>query len=124
MFGVLADPVRRRLVELLAEGDRTAGELTATVIEEFGINQPAVSNQLRSLRDAGVVTDVREGRLRRYHLERKRLAEIDAWLKARHPFPAGALDALETEVARGKRDRRRRPAETPASARTGRERSA
>lgn len=79
-WDVLGDPVRRRLVELLADGSRTAGELTASATGEFGISQPAVSNHLRVLREAGVAVDLREGSRRRYSLVPGGLDEAAAWI--------------------------------------------
>jgi DNA-binding transcriptional ArsR family regulator len=79
-FDVLGDPVRRRLLELLADGERTAGELTAVVRAEFGISQPAVSQHLRSLREAGVVTVRAEGTRRVYAADPEPLREVDDWL--------------------------------------------
>ncbi|MGB3327935.1 MAG: metalloregulator ArsR/SmtB family transcription factor [Thermomicrobiales bacterium] len=102
----LGDPVRRRLVELLAQGDRTAGDLGAIVQAEFAISQPAVSQHLRTLREHGLVSATVDGRHRRYRLERQALAEVDTWLASlRSPWDS-PLDALATEIARGKRKRR------------------
>ncbi len=108
-FDILGDPVRRRLLELLADGEQAAGALTAVVQAEFGISQPAVSRHLRVLREAGFVRTRAEGTRRLYTSEPTALEEVDAWLDRvrRHWEPA--LDALATEVARGKRERRSRP---------------
>jgi DNA-binding transcriptional ArsR family regulator len=105
-FDVLGDPVRRRLLELLAEGERSAGSLTEVVRAEFGISQPAVSQHLRVLRESGFARVRPDGTRRLYAIEPTALAEADAWLDRvrRHWQPA--LDALATEVARGKRQRR------------------
>ncbi len=104
-FDVLADPVRRRLVELLAEGERTAGELTDAVVAEFGITQPAVSRQLRILRESGWAAATPDGRRRLYRIDPAGLREADAWLARYRTLWAGALDALDTEVRRGRRTR-------------------
>ena len=72
-FDVLGDPVRRRLVELLARRDRTSGDLTDVIRAEFGISQPAVSNHLRVLRDAGFAQSVPEGSRRVYSLNGARM---------------------------------------------------
>ena len=105
---LLGDPVRRHLIELLAQGDSTAGDLTAIVQAAFGISQPAVSQHLRVLRDNGLVSATAEGRTRRYHLERGKLAEAEQWLASlRSPWES-PLDALATEIARGKRNRQHR----------------
>ena len=105
-FDVLGDPVRRRLLELLAEGETSAGDLTAVVRAEFGISQPAVSMHLRVLRESGFASTRAEGARRIYALETGPLAEVDAWLAPFRAFWEQRLDALGTEVARGKRRRR------------------
>ena len=106
-FDVLGDPVRRRMMELLADGERAAGELGAVVQEEFGISQPAVSQHLRVLRDHGFATVRPQGTRRLYSVDPEPLAEIDAWLQRYRRFWAQRLDALDTELVRGRRDRRR-----------------
>jgi DNA-binding transcriptional ArsR family regulator len=102
-FDVLGDPVRRRLVELLAEGERTAGDLTERVQSEFGITQPAVSRHLRVLRDAGFATSEVQAQRRLYRLRPEPLAEVDAWLARYRSLWSQALDALDTELHRGRR---------------------
>lgn len=79
-FDVLGDPVRRRILELLADGEQSAGEVGAIVQEEFGITQPAVSQHLRVLRDNGLATVRAEGTRRLYAVDPAPLAEIDRWL--------------------------------------------
>ncbi|USQ82214.1 ArsR family transcriptional regulator [Ornithinimicrobium faecis] len=103
-------PIRRRLVELLAESDQTAGDLTSVIREEFGISQPAVSNHLRVLRDSGFAVAQREGSRQRYRLEAERLSEVDVWLHKHRARWTVAFDALETELHRGARQR---PTHTP-----------
>ena len=105
-FDVLGDPVRRRILELLASGELTSGDLTATVRDEFGISQPAVSQHLRVLREAGFATVRPEGARRLYAVNPEPLQHVDAWLDPFRAFWAPRLDALETEIARGKRQRR------------------
>src|SRR6476620_11400424 len=105
-FDVLGDPVRRCLLELLADGERSAGELTAVVQERFGISQPAVSQHLRVLRENGFATVRAEGTRRLYAVESAPLREVDAWLERFRGFWSRHLDALETELARGRRARR------------------
>lgn len=105
-FDVLGDPVRRRLLELLADGERPAGELTAVVREEFGISQPAVSQHLRVLRESGVARVRPEGTRRLYAVEPTALREVDVWLEPFRVFWEQRLDALGTELARGRRERR------------------
>lgn len=79
MFAALANPVRRRLLELLVDGPRTAGRLAA----EFELSRPAVSEHLAVLRRASLVREQPVGRERHYHLDAGPLSEVDAWL---HPF--------------------------------------
>jgi DNA-binding transcriptional ArsR family regulator len=104
-FDVLGDPVRRRLLELLAEGERTSGALTEVVTREFGISQPAVSQHLKVLRDSGFATVRVDGARRIYAVDPGPLQEVDAWLDRFRGFWSHHLDALATEIARGKRDR-------------------
>ena len=103
---VLGDPVRRRLLELLADGETAAGELGRVVQEEFGISQPAVSQHLRVLRESGFATVRPEGTRRLYAIDPAPLAEADAWFAAFRRFWQPRLDALGTELARGRRARR------------------
>jgi DNA-binding transcriptional ArsR family regulator len=105
-FDVLGDPVRRRILELLADGERSAGEVTALVQEEFGISQPGVSQHLRVLREHGFTTVRAEGTRRLYAVDPTPLREIDAWLERYRGFWSQHLDALGTELARGRRERR------------------
>ena len=107
-FDVLGDPVRRRVLELLAEGERPAGAVTEVVRAEFGISQPAVSQHLRVLREAGFATVRPEGARRLYAVNPAPLREVDAWLDPFRAFWAPRLDALATEIARGRRQRRLR----------------
>ncbi|OUC98576.1 ArsR/SmtB family transcription factor [Streptosporangium minutum] len=116
-FDVLGDPVRRRLLELLADGERSAGELGAVVQEEFGISQPGVSQHLRVLRDNGFATVRAEGTRRLYSVDPAPLREVDVWLERYRRFWTQRLDALGTELARGKRERRMRGGtDSPADA--------
>lgn len=101
-FDVLGHPVRRRILELLAEGEHTSGEVVAVIAAEFGISQPAVSMHLRVLRESGFASTRAEGARRIYALETRPLAEVDAWLAPFRTFWEQRLDALGTEVARGK----------------------
>jgi DNA-binding transcriptional ArsR family regulator len=107
-FDVLGDPVRRRILELLADGERPAGDVGRVVQEEFGISQPAVSQHLRVLRESGFATVRAEGARRLYAVEAAPLKEVDVWLDAFRRFWDQRLDALDTELARG-RHRRRTP---------------
>jgi DNA-binding transcriptional ArsR family regulator len=107
-FDVLGDPVRRRILELLGETERSSGDVVEVIGREFGIGQPAVSMQLRVLRESGFATVRAEGRRRVYALDTAPLAEVDAWLHPFRRFWEQRLDALETELRRGRRERRER----------------
>lgn len=108
-FDVLGDPVRRRILELLADGEATSGAVSAAIQEEFGISQPAVSQHLKVLREAGFATVRPDGVRRLYAVNPEPLREADAWLDRFRRFWAPRLDALETELARGRRERRGQP---------------
>ncbi|MFI6325963.1 ArsR/SmtB family transcription factor [Nonomuraea sp. NPDC050556] len=105
-FDVLGDPVRRRILELLAGGEQSSGELTAVIQREFGISQPAVSQHLRVLRESGFASVRAQGARRLYAVEAAPLQEVDMWLERFRGFWSQHLDALATELARGKRERR------------------
>ena len=105
-FDVLGDPVRRRILELLAAGELTSGAITRVVQSEFGITQPAVSQHLRVLRDSGFATVRPEGARRLYAVEPAPLREVDAWVGTFRSFWEQRMDSLETELARRKRERR------------------
>lgn len=90
----LADPTRRRIVELLADEERSAGEIAS----HFPTSRPGVSRHLRVLRDAGLVRVREDGQRRLYSLDPAPLAELNAWLENR-------LDALDTEIRRRRRTR-------------------
>ena len=107
-FDVLGDPVRRRILELLADGERTSGAVCGVIQAEFGISQPGVSAHLRVLREAGFATVRPEGARRLYAVNSEPLRDVDEWLDRFRRFWAPHLDALETELARGKRERRLR----------------
>ena len=107
-FDVLGDPVRRRILELLAQSERTSGQVVEVIASEFGITQSAVSQQLKILRESGFATVRAEGTRRVYAVDSQPLAEVDAWLAQFRRRWEPALDALATEIARGKRARKRR----------------
>lgn len=105
-FDVLGDPVRRRILELLAAGEQASGDIVEVVQREFGISQPAVSQHLKVLRESGFAT-VRPDRQRRiYAVDAAPLREVDQWLDRFRAFWDPKLEALATEIARGKRQRR------------------
>ena len=99
-FDVLGDPVRRRIMELLADGERASGEIVRVIADEFGLTQPAVSYQLRILRVNGFATVRPEAQRRIYALDPGSIAEIEAWLAPFRRNREHALGALESEVAR------------------------
>ena len=105
-FDVLGDPIRRRILELLADGELTSGAVAAVVQHEFGISQPAVSQHLKVLRDSGFATVRPEGTRRLYAVDGAPLREVGDWLDRFRGFWDQRLDSLATELARGKRDRR------------------
>ena len=105
-FDVLGDPVRRRILELLADGELPSGAIGDVVQGEFGISQPAVSQHLKVLRDSGFATVRPEGARRLYAVDAAPLQEVDAWLGHFRQFWEQRLDSLATELARGKRERR------------------
>jgi DNA-binding transcriptional ArsR family regulator len=105
-FEVLGDPVRRRILELIANGEQSSGTVSTAIQQEFGISQPAVSQHLRVLRDAGFATVRPDGTRRMYAVSPDALREVDTWLDRFRRNWTPHLDALVTEVARGKRERR------------------
>jgi DNA-binding transcriptional ArsR family regulator len=105
-FDVLGDPVRRRILELLAQGERSSGEVADLVGREFAISQPAVSQHLRVLRESGFATVRADAQRRLYSVDAAPFAEVDDWLDPFRAFWAPKLDALATEIARGNRKRR------------------
>jgi DNA-binding transcriptional ArsR family regulator len=105
-FDVLGDPVRRRILELLADGEQASGEVVATMRREFGLSQPAVSQHLRVLRDSGFVSVRAEAQRRVYALDAGPFEAVEDWLAPFRRFWDHKLDALATEVARGKKTRR------------------
>ena len=105
-FDVLGNPVRRRILELLAEGERTSGEIVEVVQREFGITQPAVSQHLKVLRESGFASVRPDGARRLYAVDASGLQELDTWLHRFRRMWEPRLEALATEVARGRRTRR------------------
>ena len=103
-FEVLRDPVRRRILELLVEEEHASGEVAAVIEREFAITQAAVSQHLKVLRDSGFATVRIAGARRIYAVDPEPLRDVDAWLDRFRRFWEPKLDALETEIARGKRN--------------------
>jgi DNA-binding transcriptional ArsR family regulator len=104
-FAALADPTRRKIVELLAERDRDAGELAAS----FPVSRPAVSRHLRVLKESGLVTVRPRAQRRVFSLDPRPLDELASWLDRYRSFWSQRLDALETELARSRRLRTQPP---------------
>ncbi|SIR82717.1 DNA-binding transcriptional regulator, ArsR family [Micromonospora avicenniae] len=107
-FDVLGDPVRRRILELLSEGETSAGDVCVVIQREFGISQPAVSQHLKVLRLNGFATVRPDGTRRLYAVDPRPLRDVDKWLDHFRRFWTPPLNALATELARGKRERRLR----------------
>jgi len=126
VFDALGDANRRRIVELLAAGESTAGDVVAAMQAETEISQPGVSQHLKVLREAGLASVRSDGTRRFYALDRGALGRAVGWLRSLAD-PLGSLaqplDALETEIARGRRSARVEHTEA-AERPTGDERSA
>lgn len=105
-FDVLGDPVRRRILELLADGEMSSGAVCDVIRGEFGISQPAVSQHLKVLRESGFATVRPDGARRLYEVKHEPLRDVDAWLDHFRRAWTPRLDALGTELARGKRQKR------------------
>ena len=108
-FDVLGDPVRRRILELLALDEHASGEVVEIIAAEFGISQAAVSQHLKVLRESGFAAVRAEGTRRVYAIDTAPLQEVDAWLDHFRGFWTHKLAALGTEIARGKKQRRELP---------------
>ncbi|MFC9981195.1 ArsR/SmtB family transcription factor [Gordonia sp. NPDC127522] len=117
-FDILGDPVRRRILELLSDGEQTSGAITEVIRFEFGLSQPGVSQHLRVLRDNGFASVRSEGTRRFYAVESGPLREVDEWLAGFRRFWDQRLDALETELARGRRAKRQPHDRDPSSAKS------
>jgi DNA-binding transcriptional ArsR family regulator len=106
-FDVLSDPVRRRALELMARREQASGEIVKVVEEEFGISQSAVSQHLRVLRDSGFATVRKEGAKRCYSINPAGFDDVEDWLNQLRHYWESRMEALATEVERGKRSRRK-----------------
>ncbi|MEX2247230.1 MAG: metalloregulator ArsR/SmtB family transcription factor [Dehalococcoidia bacterium] len=93
-FGALADPTRIRILDLLCEGEQSVGEL----VRAFELSQPAVSQHLRVLKDAGLVASRPDAQRRLYRIRPERLRDLDRWLERYRKFWADELDALERHL--------------------------
>ena len=107
-FAVLADPVRRCIVEQLLEQELTSGEIVNTVGNQFGISQSAVSQQLKVLRENGFAHVAIDGNRRIYSLDSTGIEQLDEWLAPFRRFWAPKFEALAKEVAQGKREKKKR----------------
>lgn len=96
VYEALAEPHRRRIVELVGERERTAGE----IVDALGISQPGASKHLKALREAGLVSVRKDAQRRLYRLAPRKLAELDAWLDQYRRYWSGRLDALEAHLHR------------------------
>jgi DNA-binding transcriptional ArsR family regulator len=94
----LADPTRRQIVELLANGDESVN----SIVEHFDVSQPAISRHLKILRACGLVRVRHDGQRRIYSLDPEPLADLDDWLSQYRTLWTRRLDALEVEVRRGR----------------------
>jgi DNA-binding transcriptional ArsR family regulator len=95
-FEALAEPTRRRIVELLADGERSAGEIAS----HFSTSRPGISRHLRVLHEHGLVTTRQQGTRRLYALDPAPLEEVDDWLGRYRRFWTNRLDAIDTEIRR------------------------
>jgi DNA-binding transcriptional ArsR family regulator len=94
VYEALADPHRRRIIELVGERERTAG----AIVEALGISQPGASQHLKALRDAGLVAVRKDAQRRFYRLRPEKLAEVDAWLAPYRRFWIEKIDALVDHI--------------------------
>jgi DNA-binding transcriptional ArsR family regulator len=96
LYEALAEPHRRQIIALVAEGERTAGD----IVNALAIGQPGASKHLRVLREAGLVSVRKDAQRRLYRLEPAKLAELDAWLQPYRKLWSGRLDALEEHLGK------------------------
>lgn len=113
----LGEPVRRRILELIGPGEVSAGVVADALRAERGLSQPATSQHLKVLREAGLVTVRAVGTARLYRIDLDRLGEAAGWFEQFADPWQQPLDALETELARGRREQRHAPREAPGGLR-------
>jgi DNA-binding transcriptional ArsR family regulator len=94
VFAALADPTRVRILDLLRDRERSVGEL----VGEFRLSQPAISQHLRVLKDAGVVSSRADAQRRVYAIRAEPLRELDQWLQKYRKFWSRELDSLERHL--------------------------
>ena len=113
-FDVLGDPVRRRILELLERGERSAGDVGAVVQREFGISQPAVSQHLRVLRDSGFTTVRADGTRRLYAVHVSLFRDVADWVERNRAHWDDRFDALDGHLSavQGRPVRSSRPSST------------
>lgn len=112
VFGVLAEPRRRRILDLVRDGERSVGEL----VEALAMSQPAVSKHLRVLREAGLVEARVDEQRRLYRLRPEPLRELDAWLAPYRWAWDASLDRLENRLGEMARSEERGSCDEPADA--------
>jgi DNA-binding transcriptional ArsR family regulator len=96
VYEALAEPNRRKIIELVGAEERSAGE----IVDALSISQPGVSKHLKVLREAGLVSVRKDAQRRVYRLRPEKLAELDAWLAPYRRFWSGRLDALVDHLMR------------------------
>ena len=101
IFGALAEPSRRQILDLLSRSELAAG----AIVDAVGLSQPGVSKHLKYLREAGLISVRADGQRRLYRIEPARLAELDAWLEPYRRFWRGRLDALDRHLEKEKEER-------------------
>jgi DNA-binding transcriptional ArsR family regulator len=99
-FAALADPTRRQIIEMLAGGERTAGD----IVRQFDVSAPAISQHLKVLKESRLVTVRADAQRRIYALDAAGIDEIDAWLSGIRRFWSDRLDALERELRAARKD--------------------
>ena len=105
VLDVIAEPTRRRILDVVRDGERSVTEL----VEEVGMPQPGVSRHLRVLREAGLVRVRGDAQRRLYSLRPEPLAELDEWLAPYRELWVGRLDALEQHLERTSQQRKKEP---------------
>ena len=113
----LGEPVRRRILEIIADTEVAAGVIADALREELGLSQPGCSQHLKVLRESGLLRVRALGTSRLYRIDAERLADAAAWFDQFDRFGdrwQQPLDALETELARGRREQRRSIGDTGA----------
>jgi len=108
-FDVLSDPVRRRILEMLRSREMSSGEVVEAIGTDFGITQAAVSQHLKVLRENGFARVRADAQRRLYSVDAVGFQAVDSWVDQFRGFWEPKLEALGTEIARGKRQRRSAP---------------